>query len=149
MVDNAILMMQREVAKRLVAKPRTKDYGILTVALELIGKAKLLFNVPPQCFSPAPKVVSTVVGLSFNSPDYQPGEYESIMDIVHAGFNQRRKILRNSLGNYVQRITNNKIDDLIDGADQTIIKYFNSRAEELDSQDFIKLHNFITKSKKS
>jgi 16S rRNA (adenine1518-N6/adenine1519-N6)-dimethyltransferase len=57
---SAVLMMQKEVAERIVAEPRTKEYGILSVQTQLMSTPEILFDVPPQVFSPPPNVNSSV-----------------------------------------------------------------------------------------
>ncbi len=94
----AVLTMQREVADRLVAEPRTKAYGILSVLLQLFAAPEKLFTVPPQVFSPQPDVTSAVVRLRFNTGDEPEGlRFDDVRRYVKAAFNQRRKMLRNSL----------------------------------------------------
>jgi 16S rRNA (adenine1518-N6/adenine1519-N6)-dimethyltransferase len=94
----AVLTMQREVADRLVAKPSTKDYGILSVLLQLFAAPEKLFAVPPQVFSPQPDVTSAVVRLRFDPAQEPEGLcFDDVRRYVRAAFNQRRKMLRNSL----------------------------------------------------
>ena len=94
----AVLTMQREVAERIVAEPRTKAYGILSVLLQLFANPTLCFTVPPQVFSPQPDVTSAVVRLQFDT-ETEPGDLQvdDVRRYVRAAFNQRRKMLRNSL----------------------------------------------------
>ena len=94
----AVLTMQREVAERIVAEPRTKAYGILSVLLQLFANPTLCFTVPPQVFSPQPDVTSAVVRLQFDT-ETEPGDlqFDDVRRYVRAAFNQRRKMLRNSL----------------------------------------------------
>ncbi|MFB6097982.1 MAG: 16S rRNA (adenine(1518)-N(6)/adenine(1519)-N(6))-dimethyltransferase RsmA, partial [Salinibacter sp.] len=66
-LTEAVLTMQREVAERIVAEPRTKAYGILSVLLQLFAAPEKLFTVPPEVFSPQPDVTSAVVRLRFNT----------------------------------------------------------------------------------
>lgn len=91
------LMFQKEVADRLLATPRTKAYGRLSVATQFHCAAKPLFLVPPSAFTPPPQVVSTVVQLR-PRPD-RPADIASasLERIVAAAFGQRRKMLRASL----------------------------------------------------
>ncbi len=94
----AVVMMQREVAERLVALPRTKAYGILSVVFQRYAEVKLLFNVPPTVFFPRPDVTSAVVRLRFKTDTAPPGEAEDhFRTVVRAAFNQRRKTLHNAL----------------------------------------------------
>ncbi|WP_263786044.1 16S rRNA (adenine(1518)-N(6)/adenine(1519)-N(6))-dimethyltransferase RsmA [Salinibacter grassmerensis] len=94
----AVLTMQKEVAERIVAEPSTKAYGILSVLLQLFAEPDLRFTVPPQVFSPQPDVTSAVVRFRFGddaAPDAPP--FDDVRRYVRAAFNQRRKMLRNSL----------------------------------------------------
>lgn len=92
----AVLMMQKEVAERLVAKPAGKQYGILSVQTQLFSSPELLFHVSPNSFSPPPKVMSSVVRLVFNKGPL-PYSDGMLKKIVRTAFNQRRKKLSNSL----------------------------------------------------
>ncbi len=92
----AILMMQKEVAQRLVASPSTKDYGILSVQTQLMSKPELLFDVSPNSFNPPPKVMSSVIRLTFDKPEL-PCSDKTLKSVVRTAFNQRRKKLSNSL----------------------------------------------------
>ena len=100
-VAEAVVMMQREVAERLVAVPRTKAYGILSVVLQRYADVKLLFKVPPTVFFPRPAVDSAVVRLAFrpDAPGASPFE-DRLRGVVRAAFNQRRKMLRGALSAY-------------------------------------------------
>lgn len=96
-LENLTLMFQKEVALRLVAQPRTKDYGRLSVLSQWYTKPSLAFDISPKSFTPPPKVMSSVVVLSpYKSPPYPacPHKLESILKHT---FNQRRKMLRGSL----------------------------------------------------
>jgi 16S rRNA (adenine1518-N6/adenine1519-N6)-dimethyltransferase len=95
-VRDATLMMQLEVAQRLVARPRTKAYGILSVAAQYHSKPEQLFRVSRNSFSPRPTVDSAVVRLDFSAP--LPESNRSFFTtIVRATFGKRRKTLRNGL----------------------------------------------------
>lgn len=92
----AILMMQKEVAQRLVASPSSKEYGILSVQTQLFSTPELLFDVSPNSFSPPPKVTSSVIRLSFDKPTLSCSD-KMLKRVVRTAFNQRRKKLSNSL----------------------------------------------------
>lgn len=94
--SEAILMMQKEVAHRLVALPSTKDYGILSVQTQLMSTPELLFDVSPNSFSPPPKVMSSVIKLTFDKPKLSCSD-KTLKTVVRTAFNQRRKKLSNSL----------------------------------------------------
>jgi 16S rRNA (adenine1518-N6/adenine1519-N6)-dimethyltransferase len=98
-VSDATLMMQKEVARRLIANPSTKDYGILAVFCQLFADVELLFDVSPKCFYPEPKVTSSVVRLTFlDSPRFALHSEVFFRTMVRSVFGKRRKTLRNSLG---------------------------------------------------
>lgn len=91
------LMFQKEVADRLIAKPRTKDYGRLSIATQWRAEARRLFDVPPRAFTPPPKVTSTVVQLIPRAEPLFPADATMLEKVVAAAFGQRRKMLRQSL----------------------------------------------------
>jgi 16S rRNA (adenine1518-N6/adenine1519-N6)-dimethyltransferase len=93
----AVVMMQKEVAERIVAVPRTKAYGILSVQLQLFARPTLLFDVSRHVFHPKPDVTSAVIALDFDAPDDLGVDPEQVRHTVRTAFNQRRKTLRNSL----------------------------------------------------
>ena len=92
----AVLMVQKEVAERFVAAPRTKAYGILSVLVQQWADPELLFEVSPNVFYPRPDVTSAVVRLTFGKEEAAV-DPEWLRTLVRAAFNQRRKMLRNSL----------------------------------------------------
>lgn len=94
---DATLMLQREVADRLVARPGTKDYGVLSVMLARRTRVSRLLTLPPGAFRPAPQVTSAVARLEF-LPDAQVLVAPPLFDgLVRAVFSQRRKTLGNAL----------------------------------------------------
>ena len=96
-LERAVLMVQKEVANRLVAETKTKDYGILTIFTGLYSTVKKLFDVDRENFYPVPNVDSSVVCLKFNVLQDSNIDYRLLKKIVRTGFNFRRKMLRNSL----------------------------------------------------
>jgi 16S rRNA (adenine1518-N6/adenine1519-N6)-dimethyltransferase len=96
LLTSALLMMQKEVAERIVARPNTKEYGILSVQSQLMATPEILFDVPPQVFFPPPKVNSSMIRLLFNKPPLLCKD-ENLKTIVRMAFNQRRKKLGNAL----------------------------------------------------
>ena len=92
------VMIQREVARRICAAPGTPDYGAFSIYCQVHAGTELLFDVPPDCFLPAPKVTSSVLRLT---PRPLPAELEDeafFFRVVRAAFAQRRKTLLNALG---------------------------------------------------
>lgn len=97
-VKRAVVTMQWEVAQRIVAKPGTKDYGILSVVFQLYASPKVNFKIPPTVFYPQPKVDSALVTIDF--PDTRepfPCAAADLRRVITTAFNQRRKMLRQSL----------------------------------------------------
>ena len=92
-----VLMFQAEVARRLTASPRTKDYGRLSVLTQWLMKPEYLFELPPRAFTPPPKVTSAVVRLTPRVDRVDPALFASMEKVTAAAFGQRRKMLRASL----------------------------------------------------
>lgn len=95
-IVEAILMMQKEVAERLVAPIRTKEYGILSVQVRLMSTPELSFDVSRNCFNPPPNVDSTVVKIAFDKGELSCSD-SNLKKVVRTAFNQRRKKLSNAL----------------------------------------------------
>ncbi len=91
------LMFQREVAERIVAKPGSKAYGRLAILAQWRTEARIVIDLPPQAFTPPPKVSSAVVHLTALPTPRYPADPEILSRTVAAAFNQRRKMLRASL----------------------------------------------------
>ncbi|MBU2444901.1 MAG: ribosomal RNA small subunit methyltransferase A [Bacteroidetes bacterium] len=129
LIKDALIMMQLEVAQRLISQPKTKEYGILSVYTNFYSEAKLLFKVSKNVFYPKPEVDSAVVHFKFNEKlELNEIEIELFRIIIRTAFNQRRKTLRNSLRK------------LINVENQEKLKFdFNRRAEELSLNDFLYL----------
>ena len=97
---DATVMLQREVAERLVAKPGTRDYGVLTVMLGMHATTKTLVRLPPGAFKPAPRVESSVVTVTFTPPAARVSDEALFERMVKAIFGQRRKTLTNALKSF-------------------------------------------------
>ncbi len=91
------LMFQREVAERIVAQPGSKTYGRLAILSQWRADARIVMSLPPEAFTPAPKVKSAVVHLSALEKPRFDADAATLSRVVAAGFNQRRKMLRASL----------------------------------------------------
>ena len=97
-VNTMTLMVQKEVAERMVAVPGTKDYGALSVAVQYYTKPSIVCKAEPHCFMPQPKVASTVIKLDvLPSPSVQVNDEKKFFKIVKSAFGQRRKTLLNAL----------------------------------------------------
>jgi 16S rRNA (adenine1518-N6/adenine1519-N6)-dimethyltransferase len=90
-------MFQKEVAQRIVAEPRTKAYGILSVLCQSFYDCERLFDIPPGAFQPPPKVMSSMLQMIRNENPYDIQDFNQYKILVKTAFNQRRKTLSNSL----------------------------------------------------
>jgi len=96
--ESITVMIQREVARRICAKPDSADYGAFTVYINYHTEPEILFDVPPECFMPRPKVVSSVVTLKTRAVRaLEPDEETLFFRVIRASFAQRRKTLVNAL----------------------------------------------------
>jgi 16S rRNA (adenine1518-N6/adenine1519-N6)-dimethyltransferase len=95
--ESLTLMFQREVAERLIARPRSKPYGRLSVLLQWVAEARILFDIPAQAFVPSPKVTSSVVAILPRAEPLAAATRPALERVTAAAFGQRRKMLRASL----------------------------------------------------
>ncbi|MDO5659339.1 MAG: 16S rRNA (adenine(1518)-N(6)/adenine(1519)-N(6))-dimethyltransferase RsmA [Paracoccus sp. (in: a-proteobacteria)] len=95
--ESLTLMFQKEVAERIVAQPGSKAYGRLAVLAQWRCEARIVMSLPPEAFVPAPKIHSAVVHLTALPAPRYPADAQVLSQVVAAGFNQRRKMLRASL----------------------------------------------------
>ena len=129
-VADMVLMFQKEVVDRLAAKPRTKDYGRLSVLAQHVCEVRRLFDVPPSAFVPPPKVISSVAQLTPRPVADRLANLAPLERITAAAFGQRRKMLRGALaGTFADPIAT--LEGL--GLSPT------ARAEELSVADFVRL----------
>ena len=96
-LSDATLMLQREVADRIEARPGTKDYGVLSIFVQLHADVRRLLALPPGAFRPAPKVHSSVIRLTFRPPTVRIADERLFESMVRTMFMQRRKTLANAL----------------------------------------------------
>ena len=100
LVTDMHFMLQKEVVKRMASGPGSKAYGRLSVMTQFRCTVSPLFDVNPESFSPAPRVCSSIVRLQpLQKPPFEVGSDKNLEQVVAAAFSQRRKTLRNSLGN--------------------------------------------------
>jgi 16S rRNA (adenine1518-N6/adenine1519-N6)-dimethyltransferase len=132
--DRLVLMFQREVAERIVATPRTKAYGRLSVLSQWRAQTRILFNVPPDAFTPKPKVSSAIVEFVPKPAPTPPCDAAQLETVTAAAFGQRRKMLRASLRQIVQ-----DPETLLTGLGLDP----KARAEELEVADFCRIANAL------
>ena len=123
-------MIQKEVAERILAKPGSKTYGILSVLLQAFYHIEYLFTVGPQVFVPQPKVQSAVIRLRRNDTLRLDVDESLFFRVVKVGFQQRRKTLRNALKPLLPTIVEPS-------------PLLAKRAEQLTVADFVALAQYI------
>jgi len=142
-VSRAVIMMQREVARRLVSDKGTKEYGILSMATRLAGDARLLFHVKPGSFFPRPDVTSSVVRFDLDAGDRFGVKMSEVMPFIRAAFSQRRKVLVNALDHYcLQHVGRSARQCTQQTASVDIEK---RRAEELTVEEAVGLYKALTR----
>lgn len=146
-IQRAVIMMQKEVAERIVAKPRTKEYGILSVATALVAQARIVTHVSPHCFFPKPNVTSSVVQFDFLHGTAHE-TFRAVQPLVRMAFSQRRKVLANALGGMLGSLPLS-LEEIIARSETEDIAVFRKRAEELTSPDFVRLAEFLSRIKQT
>lgn len=132
-IEDMCFMIQKEVADRITAKPGNKDYGRLTVMLQYYCATEFLFTVPPEAFSPPPRVNSAIIRLiPHKRPPVLANDEQLFTEIVKKCFNFRRKTLRHTIKNYIN--VEQQKDSPID---------LSLRPENLSVSDFVSLVNFV------
>lgn len=115
--DSITVMIQREVARRICAKPNTADYGAFTVLVQWYAEPEILFDVPPSCFIPQPKVTSSVIRLKMREkPPAEVKDEALFFRVVRAAFGMRRKTLLNALSASFGEIGKEKIAQIVENA---------------------------------
>jgi len=134
-IDSINIMLQKEVAERIVAKPRTKAYGRLAVMCNFVCETKILFSVNPQVFTPQPKINSAIIELKPRSKRIADVSFLQLEKVVACAFNQRRKMLKSSLKplftNPIAVLNNAEIDP-------------SKRPEELSIEEFCRLASLLS-----
>lgn len=134
-VPEVVGMFQKEVAMRIAAHPGSKTYGITSVLLQVYYDIEYLFTVDEHVFKPPPKVKSAVIRLTRNQVQKLDCDEELFVRVVKAGFNQRRKMLRNSIKQFIRD-------------DRFSHPFLEKRPEQLSISEFVELTNSISLSQK-
>ena len=133
-------MVQKEVAQRMAARPGTQAYGAFSLFCQYYAQPKLLFDVPPDCFLPRPKVTSAVVQLSVRSGPPCPVADEALFfRVVRAAFGQRRKQLQNALSAGFPRLGKENLSRLLTACGVSPA----ARGETLDIAAFARIANAL------
>jgi 16S rRNA (adenine1518-N6/adenine1519-N6)-dimethyltransferase len=134
--ESLTLMFQREVAERLISPPRSPAYGRLSVLVQWLCEARVMFDIPPRAFTPPPKVTSSVVRLVPRAAPLAPANKAMLERVTAAAFGQRRKMLRSSL-----KSLGVPVEALLGAADIPPT----ARAEELSVAQFCALARYLEK----
>lgn len=141
-ISMLVIMIQKEVADRIAAKPCTKDYGALTVAVNFYCEPSVICNVPASCFIPPPKVSSSVIMLTMREkPAVEVKDKKKYFSVVKAAFGQRRKTLLNALAN--SGVAGSK--EAVTGLLQSVGIEPNRRGETLSLEEFALIANACEK----
>lgn len=133
-IESITVMVQKEVADRIVANPGNKQYGSLTVFVNFYSEPEILLPVPKTVFMPQPKVDSAVIRLNINK-NIIDVDRKLFFKVVKAAFNQRRKTILNSLSNKELGLDKEKTKEILERCNISL----NERAENLKIEDFIKI----------
>ena len=132
-ITKIVTMVQKEVAERMIAKPNSRTYGAMSVAVQFRADVKILFDVEPKSFLPQPEVTSSVVVCDVRDSPVKVSDEEFFIKVVRASFGQRRKTILNSLvGAGFER-------EIILKALETADIKFERRAETLSIEEFARL----------
>ena len=130
------IMVQKEVAERMVASESDKEYSSLSVFIKFYTEAKVIANLPKSVFIPQPKIDSTILNLKLRIYDENVNQ-DLLFKLIRAGFNKRRKTILNSMSDVVEK------DKLKEAFAKVDLKE-NLRAENLSIDDFINLANKLS-----
>jgi len=141
-IERMVIMVQKEVAQRMSASPGTKDYGALSVGVQVAGLAKLLFNVSRNCFIPKPDVDSSVIRIMLHDKYLKMiNDRQVFFDCVRAAFSKRRKTLLNAMSGYPGlKLNKDAVREII----STMKLKESIRGEELTVEQFIQLANLVS-----
>jgi 16S rRNA (adenine1518-N6/adenine1519-N6)-dimethyltransferase len=135
-LTQGVFLIQKEVAERIAAKPGTRDFGYLSVECQYLATVEYLFNVPPGAFRPPPKVDSAVIRLT-PRPEGRSADARPFLEFASACFRQKRKTLRNNLG---ERYAKEQLE---------AVPALSKRAEQLSVAELHRLFQNLTERKAS
>lgn len=137
--ESIVLLVQKEVADRLVARPSTKAFGALSVRVQYLAHCELICPVPPKAFYPPPKVESAVIRLTPRTLEKLAFNPRHLEQIVTLGFSSKRKMLHNNLKS---RIESNRLTPILEQLDINP----QARAEDLSLENWVNLSNVLQES---
>ncbi|MBR0377734.1 MAG: 16S rRNA (adenine(1518)-N(6)/adenine(1519)-N(6))-dimethyltransferase RsmA [Lachnospiraceae bacterium] len=136
------VMVQKEVAERMIAEPGSKTYGALSLAVRYYTDPEISFIVEPESFMPRPKVESAIVHMKrHNTPPVSVKDEKMLFDVIRASFNERRKTLQNGIANYAGfSYSKEQVGEALDkcGLERTV------RGEKLSLEEFARLADVLS-----
>lgn len=138
-IDSITVMVQEEVARRIVSKKDCKDYGSLSLYIDYNSDAKIIAKAPKNIFTPSPKVDSAVVFLKLMNKEFNIDE-EFLFKVIRSGFTKRRKNILNSLTTGFVNIEKAKLKEILTELELST----NLRAENLSLEDYINITKRLT-----
>lgn len=136
------VMVQKEVAERMIAQPGSKTYGALSLAVRYYTDPEISFIVEPESFMPRPKVESAIVHMKRHStPPVSVKDEKMLFDVIRASFNERRKTLQNGIANYAGfSYSKEQVGEALDkcGLERTV------RGEKLSLEEFARLADVLS-----
>ena len=136
------VMVQKEVAERMIAEPGSKTYGALSLAVRYYTNPEISFIVEPESFMPRPKVESAIVHMKRHStPPVSVKDEKMLFDVIRASFNERRKTLQNGIANYAGfSYSKDQVGEALDkcGLERTV------RGEKLSLEEFARLADVLS-----
>ena len=136
------VMVQKEVAERMIAEPGSKTYGALSLAVRYYTNPEISFIVEPESFMPRPKVESAIVHMKRHStPPVSVKDEKMLFDVIRASFNERRKTLQNGIANYAGfSYSKEQVGEALDkcGLERTV------RGEKLSLEEFARLADVLS-----
>lgn len=133
-IESIVVMVQKEVADRMVAGPGSKTYGSLSVLIDYYTNSEIVLNVPKTVFMPQPKIDSSLIKLNLRK-DLGDIDSEKLFKVVKASFSKRRKTILNAISTYGFDIEKATVKDCLESCGI----HPSERAENLSTEEFIKI----------
>ncbi|MCD4782608.1 MAG: 16S rRNA (adenine(1518)-N(6)/adenine(1519)-N(6))-dimethyltransferase RsmA [Candidatus Eremiobacteraeota bacterium] len=146
-ITDVHLLIQKEVAQRIVSPPGVKEYGRISVFVQFFADVKILFNIPPSVFIPPPKVDSSLISIKFKDlqEKYRGRDFQkTFFTIVRAAFEQRRKQLQKALRGSIPGFDSERTKEILEGLGMEPKR----RGETLSVDEYIEMTEYIIKTRK-
>jgi dimethyladenosine transferase len=138
-VESITVMVQKEAARRLLAKQQTREVGAITMAVHYYADGEILFDVQPGSFMPAPKVVSSVMKLTpRKQAEYTPNNEKDLFAVIKAAFSQRRKTAANAISAGL-KLPKEQVQNALEEARIPVM----ARPEQISLSQFVELSNIV------